>query len=217
MYKRRTRPLTMVLIMILPILLSITVWADPAQAQESCLQCHGDKASTLQSSAHSFLSCTSCHTNIQGFPHPEKAALTKKEIVAVCSNCHKGQIADSYAISYHGKAVELGSQKAATCSDCHGTHNILGPDYSSSQVSAANTPKTCAHCHEKASPGFSQGKTHFKLAPTGSGAPMYYTAKFFVWLTIITITALIIHIELQLYHNLRAILKARKKEGDTLG
>ncbi|AET70470.1 DnaJ-class molecular chaperone with C-terminal Zn finger domain [Desulfosporosinus orientis DSM 765] len=217
MYKEKTQPLTMLMNIFLLVLLSLAVSAAPAQGEESCLQCHGDKASNLQSSVHSFLSCTSCHTNIQGFPHPEGAALTKKEVVAACSSCHKGEIAESYAESYHGKAVKLGSTKAATCANCHGSHNILGPDDPKSLVSAANTPKTCAGCHDKASPGFSQGETHFKLASTGSGAPMYYTAKFFVWLTIITITLLIIHIEMQLYHNLRSVLGARKKGGDNLG
>lgn len=193
------------------LLLILVAKATPAQAQSDCIQCHGDKVDKVQHSAHNFLSCSSCHTEIKGFPHPEGASLDKKEIVATCSTCHKGVVTESYSESFHGKAVHLGSQRAATCSDCHGSHDILGPENPASQVSKENIPKTCTNCHGVASPGFSQGSEHFQLLASGLGAPMYHTAKFFTWLTIIVITALVIHIELQLFHNLRIILRERKR------
>lgn len=180
-------------------------------AQEDCLQCHGDEGSAVKRSEHDFLSCISCHTDIKGFPHPEGASLDKKESVATCSDCHEGRVTDSYGESFHGKAVFLGSQRSATCVDCHGAHDVLGQDNPNSRVSKENTPETCASCHRLASPGFAEGDDHFQLAASGSGAPMYYTAKFFVWLTIIVIVGMVIHIELQLYHNLRTILRERKR------
>ncbi|TGE38672.1 molecular chaperone DnaJ [Desulfosporosinus fructosivorans] len=192
------------------LLLGVVCTATEAQAQVNCLQCHGDEGSKIRSSVHSFLSCTSCHTNIEGFPHPVGASFNKKESVATCTSCHKGLVSDSYAKSFHGKAVHLGSKKSATCINCHGAHDILGPDAPASKVAKENIPQTCASCHSQASPGFSEGQEHFELTATGPGAPMYYTANFFVWLTLITITALVIHIELQLYHNLRTILRERK-------
>lgn len=200
-----------ILSILMLLLLSAAIFATETQAQETCLQCHGDVGQKIERSEHSFLSCTSCHTDIKGYPHPEGASLDKKESVVTCSSCHKGQVTDSYGDSFHGKAVHLGSEKSASCADCHGAHDILGADYPNSKVAKANVPQTCASCHGQASPGFAEGSEHFKFAPTGQGAPMYYTAKFFTWLTIITITALIIHIELQLYHNLRTILRERKR------
>ncbi|HBV88217.1 cytochrome c3 family protein [Desulfosporosinus sp.] len=200
-----------VLSLITLLLLAVAAFATEVQAQETCLQCHGDVGQNVEGSVHSFLSCTSCHTDITGFPHPEGASLDKKESVVTCSYCHKGQITESYRESFHGKAVHLGSQRSATCADCHGAHDVLGADNPNSKVAKANIPQTCATCHDKPSPGFAEGSQHFKLAPTGPGAPMYYTAKFFIWLTLITITALVIHIELQLYHNLRTILRERKR------
>lgn len=193
------------------LLLTVPIFATEVQAQENCLQCHGDKASSVEGSVHSFLSCTTCHTDIKGFPHPEEAYLTKKESVVVCTSCHEGLVTESYAKNFHGKAIHLGSERSASCADCHGSHNILGQDNPDSQVAKQNIPQTCASCHKQASSGFSEGEAHFKLEPTGPGAPMYYTAKFFVWLTLIVITALVIHIELQLYHNLRTILRERKR------
>ncbi|SDH33347.1 molecular chaperone DnaJ [Desulfosporosinus hippei] len=193
------------------IFLAVALPATPVQAQENCLQCHGDQQTKIERSEHSFLSCTSCHTGITGYPHPPGAALNKKESVATCTSCHKGQVTDSYARSFHGKAVHLGSEKSASCADCHGFHDILGPNSSGSKVAKQNIPETCASCHGKASPGFAEGEDHYELKPGGSGAPMYYTGKFFIWLTLIIITALVIHIELQLFHNLRTILRERKE------
>ena len=211
MYEQIKRRLWQVLSIIMLLALAVVASATAVQAQEDCLQCHGEVSSSIKQSAHSFLSCTGCHTNITGFPHPEGAGLDKIESVTTCTTCHEGPITESYAHSFHSKAVALGSQKSATCADCHGAHNILGQDNPDSKVAKANIPTTCASCHGQASPGFSKGTEHFILAPTGPGAPMYYTAKFFIWLTLITIAALVIHIELQLYHNLRTILRERKR------
>ncbi|MCB8818720.1 cytochrome c3 family protein [Desulfosporosinus shakirovi] len=201
------RVLSTIVLLLLGVLASATV----AQAQDNCRQCHGDENSRIESSVHGFLSCTSCHTDISGYPHPEGASLDKKESVATCTSCHKGLVTDSYARSFHGKAIHFGSEKSASCADCHGAHDILGQDNPNSKVAKENIPETCAGCHGEASPGFSEGEEHFELTPAGSGAPMYYTGKFFIWLTLIIITALVIHIELQLYHNLRTILKERKR------
>lgn len=211
MYKRYRRWVWRVSSIIILLLLALITTATEAQAQEDCRKCHGDEGLHVERSVHSFLSCTSCHTDIKGFPHPEGASLDKKESVATCTGCHKGQITESYEESFHGKAVHLGSQKSATCIDCHGAHDILGQDNTASKVAKENIPETCASCHGQASPGFAQGEEHFQLASIGAGAPMYYTGKFFVWLTMIAITALVIHIELQLFHNLRTILRERKR------
>lgn len=211
MCKQNKRRIWQILSINLLLLLALLASVTAVQAQDNCLQCHRDKGSSVERSVHSFLSCISCHTDINVFPHPEGASLNKKESAAVCTICHEGRITDSYSKSFHGKAVHLGSERSATCVDCHGAHNILGQDNPNSKVAKQNIPQTCASCHKRASPGFAEGQEHFKLAPNGPGAPMYYTAKFFVWLTLIVITALVIHIELQLYHNLRTILRERKR------
>lgn len=182
-----------------------------ALEQDNCSPCHGKETADLAQSVHASLSCTSCHSDIKSYPHASGSHPDKKKEVATCSQCHTGPVTLSYAESFHGKAVNLGSQKAAGCVDCHGHHDILSPDNPSSRVAKNNVPTTCAVCHHNASPGFSQGTEHFELKAAGPGAPMYHTSQFFVWLTIITVTLLIIHIEMQLYHNLRRILAERKR------
>lgn len=211
MDKKTFKRIWQVLSITLLLLLTLAAKANTVQAQEGCSKCHGDEVYKVERSAHYFLSCTSCHTDIKGFPHPQGASLDKKESVATCSTCHKGAIEESYAESFHGKAVHLGGQRAASCIDCHGSHDILGSEIAASKVSKDNVSTTCAKCHGPASPGFSQGSEHFQLISTGPGAPMYYTAKFFTLLTMIVMAALVIHLELQLYHNLRTILRERKR------
>ncbi len=180
-------------------------------AQLNCNQCHADVANEFKSSVHSSLSCTSCHSDVTTYPHTESAKVDKKKSVAMCTTCHTGRVADSYQHSFHGKAVFLGSQRSASCVDCHSAHEVLSQDNPNSQVAKENVPQTCAQCHDNPSPGFAQGTEHFELSAMGPGKPMYYTAKFFVWLTMIAMTLLVIHIELQLYRELRTILQKRRR------
>lgn len=180
-------------------------------AQANCNQCHVNAVNDLKNSVHSSLSCTSCHSDVTVYPHPEGVNVTKKESVEMCSTCHTGRVAESYQHSFHGKAVFLGSQRSASCVDCHSAHEVLGQDHPNSQVAKENIPQTCAKCHKNPSPGFAEGSEHFELTAMGPGKPMYQTAKFFVWLTIIAMTLLVIHIELQLYRELRTILQNRNR------
>lgn len=211
MYKysqqRPRKVLSIIILLMLAALLTPTLTV----AQEDCLKCHADAGTSVKDSVHRFMECTSCHRDIEGFPHQEGAYLTKKESAEVCASCHVGRIAESYQESFHGKAVFLGSQNSATCSDCHGAHYIPRWDSPESPVADENVAQTCASCHGQAAPGFAEGDDHFILSPVGAGAPMYYTAKFFIWLTIIVLVGMVIHIELQLYRHLRNILDERKR------
>ena len=74
-------------------------------------------------------------------------------------------------------------------------------------VAESKIPSTCAQCHLYPRENFAKGKEHAVLAPRGPGAPMYWTLKFFTWLTILTMIALILHIEVELFG------KLRRKEG----
>jgi hypothetical protein len=47
----------------------------------------------------------------------------------------------------HGVARKGGNQVAATCTDCHGTHDILRAKDSASRTNHANVEATCATCH----------------------------------------------------------------------
>ena len=60
----------------------------------------------------------------------------------------------SYEQSVHGQAVAAGSEKAAVCTDCHGTHEILDAKDAKSPIFKFNVPSTCGQCHDAVSKEF---------------------------------------------------------------
>jgi hypothetical protein len=60
-----------------------------------------------------------------------------------------------YFTSVHGKRLQGGDLKVATCVSCHGVHGIRPPDDPTSTVYALNVADTCAQCH--ANPEHMQG------------------------------------------------------------
>ena len=102
-------------------------------------------AKVLRSSAHKDLDCSECHS-----PHGAGSRLPGeggRTVAAVdCKHCHEEE-AQTFSKSIHATAQGHGNSQAATCPDCHGSHNILSQDNPASQVFKANLPLTCGHCH----------------------------------------------------------------------
>lgn len=129
-----------------------------------CISCH---ASGWHDNVHSDTLaggigalCTDCHGihNIQPVDSP-KSSVNKLNVHNTCSKCHS-DIMESYHYSFHGTAVDLGSLKAATCIDCHGTHDILPPSNPNSSTAKENIPDTCAKCHGTPQANFAKGTEH---------------------------------------------------------
>jgi len=59
----------------------------------------------------------------------------------------------AYEASVHARGVAKG-EHAATCSDCHGSHDILAAADDKSQVNRQNVPETCAACHTEVAKAF---------------------------------------------------------------
>jgi cytochrome b subunit of formate dehydrogenase len=81
------------------------------------------------------------------------------EVTHQCGSCHK-DLSDTYFDTMHGKAYTLGYMKAAKCSDCHGSHDILGVNDPASHVGYRNVVNTCQKCHEDANRQFTGYLTH---------------------------------------------------------
>jgi len=116
-------------------------------AKISCATCHSDQQAAYDRSYHAkaiqagdkqAATCVSCH----GSPHEllpasdPNSRVSHANIPATCGSCHgqkfvmeaSGHSAgpfNSYLQSVHGKAVAGGSEKAAVCTDCHGSHEVL--------------------------------------------------------------------------------------------
>ena len=139
--------------------------AKPAAAMipnDKCLECHDDKDLTKdlpggktaplfvdekirQASVHAKLACAECHNELTG-EHPDDAKPTKP---VDCATCHKEQ-ADLYKTSIHGISRAMGSSGAASCTSCHGTHDMLSPKNPNSPTFKLNLSRTCAKCHDNA-------------------------------------------------------------------
>jgi len=123
---------------------------------DDCLACHDDKdlkrektgtsvtvsKDAFLASVHGPLACVDCHADLARgeLPHGEKLARVD------CSTCHADQVQD-YRRSAHAVARAGGSDVAATCASCHGTHDIRGGKDPQSRTYHLNVATTCASCH----------------------------------------------------------------------
>lgn len=125
---------------------------------------HGDTARALAAGVPDALDatvetpvCTACHGG-HGMHAPTDSAFALG-MVQACGACHAHALRTFYD-SYHGQAAELGSAVAATCSDCHGTHDIFPPAHASSLVAPDNLMETCGQCHAHVRAGFVAYDSH---------------------------------------------------------
>jgi formate dehydrogenase gamma subunit len=117
----------------------------------TCLDCHtrnGDMATILAAS-------------------DSQSTINRSNIADTCGRCHGDQsvmrgsgISDrpflSYRESVHAKAIARGNTRAAVCTDCHNSHDILPPSNSQSTIARVNVPTTCGKCHQRESSEFGQ-------------------------------------------------------------
>ncbi len=75
----------------------------------------------------------------------------------------------SYQDSVHGRATEKGSTKAAVCTDCHGSHEIIAANDAKSPIYKFNVPATCGKCHAEIAKTFNES-THGQAIARGNGS-----------------------------------------------
>ncbi|WP_090095280.1 cytochrome c3 family protein [Candidatus Frackibacter sp. WG13] len=130
-------------------------------ANKSCLTCHqregfstkhdGKEISltvdpaVLADSVHKNNPCTTCHMNIQGFPHQDVVygqELTV-QVTKSCQMCH-ANVAKDYKASKHWKATKNGMADVS-CNACHGEHNVQ-----KLELTKQEEVKMCTQCHQGA-------------------------------------------------------------------
>lgn len=139
---------------------------------ETCGKCHKDIVDKFLNSAHGKAllnrsvaapTCVDCHSE-----HSIKSVRSSDEFskinqVDLCLKCHqegklphknyKGEevLISDYKSSYHYKALQEGKLNAATCSDCHGSHEMKKFDDPTSRIYKKNIAQTCGqtNCHTK--------------------------------------------------------------------
>ena len=135
----------------------------------TCGQCHADAQAAYSHSYHAkasaagkaqAASCQDCHGGAHEILGADdgQSPVNHGNIPATCGRCHgqkflmesNGESAQpfiSYQESVHGRAIEKGSKKAAVCTDCHGSHEILAANDAKSPIYKFNVPATCGKCH----------------------------------------------------------------------
>jgi cytochrome b subunit of formate dehydrogenase len=155
----------------------------------TCEQCHAEAQSAYAHSTHARVAgagkspaatCVDCHAG----PHETlsvsdaKSPVNHANIPSTCGRCHgqkflmesNGHSAQpflSYQESVHGRAVEKGSAKAAVCTDCHGSHQIIPANQSQSPIYKFNVPTTCGKCHSDIAQKFA-GSIHGQALARGN-------------------------------------------------
>lgn len=192
---------------------------------EKCGACHQYEYKVHLASVHGqqlaqgnpdVASCVDCHS-ATGSPHSVirvleyNAPTYKKNISETCAKCHDNptlmgnygiveRVYESYMRSFHGKAIQLGTYEVtqldkATCTNCHGVHDIQRASEITSPVAGLeNLAKTCEQCHAGAGVTFASGFLGHKEASPQNIPIVFYTEKFFTILliTVLSIGAIVV-------------------------
>ncbi len=152
-----------------------------------CGQCHTDVSAQYKKSIHGEATregitkaahCWDCHGkhDILSATDPSSTVFPRN-LPSTCGKCHSSSdMAKEYNIpvtnpyqlyekSIHAAALKDGLP-AATCSDCHGVHDILPLNITTSTIAKANVPKTCSKCHEQEYENYIQS-SHWKAFKQG--------------------------------------------------
>ena len=128
-----------------------------ASPNDTCLMCHSDRSAKgasgkaigidqakFAASVHGQMQfkCTDCHGDVSADKLPHEPQLKP----ANCAACHESQV-KQYQATVHGKAKAKGNSVAATCGDCHGTHEILKSKDPAARTHLSRIEATCGACH----------------------------------------------------------------------
>lgn len=170
-----------------------------ANLAETCGTCHHGIAETFARSIHAtgepkhgkqLPSCEDCHSSHSIRRHDAPGFRT--EILAQCGTCHEEET-ESFFETFHGKVTRLGTEGAAKCSDCHGSHNILPTSDPASTLSRANVVATCGQCHPGSNRQFAGYLTHATHHDKDRFPWLYWSFLFMTTLLVVTLAFALLH------------------------
>lgn len=106
-----------------------------------CIDCHGE---------HTIKSVKSKDSEVRRENEAEvclKCHLDNPEVRSIVSPT--ATFISGYTESVHGNALSSGKLNAATCSDCHGSHEMKKGSNPASKVFKTRIDETCGKCHQK--------------------------------------------------------------------
>lgn len=130
----------------------------------ACATCHEDEDKTLKSSVHGKEkgpSCTVCHGEAHKIfpPDNKQSTVNLFRIQNTCGQCHSDDrilrrynvnaplIETLYREGVHATELVAGNEKAPSCVQCHGFHDVLPLNNVKSKTNFSNVATTCGQCH----------------------------------------------------------------------
>jgi ribosomal protein L31 len=144
--------------LILFLLYSLFSFTVSAQEDVSCYHCHTQVVAQFRNNVHyeNNFTCADCHggrvqSNTTAISYSVMSGdfigrPSRANITEICSKCHPKE-AEEYKTSIHWEQIQKGHTDAATCTDCHGIHEIRPVSDPNSSSNHQNSPATCAKCH----------------------------------------------------------------------
>jgi len=156
-------------------------------AEVDCGMCHFDAQQEWQSSSHGLsvqaghedaATCSSCHTAHYQYPASDTlSTVHPANEWQTCAECHSNEeliseydipqpeAVEMWTTTVHGRAlIQDQNYDAATCSDCHGSHNVLPGRNIQSETHKFNVPETCGDCHSEIYAEFEQSSHGMSLS-----------------------------------------------------
>jgi cytochrome b subunit of formate dehydrogenase len=190
---------------------------NPQNIGKTCAQCHLGIYEQFKSSIHSpeitktdkkLPTCHDCH-NAHAVDRIDNDSF-RQQILAECGTCHE-EVTITYFETYHGKVSLLGSGKTAKCSDCHGAHDVLPPEFSQSKLSRQNVVETCKKCHPNSNRQFTGYLSHATHHNKAKYPFLFYSFWAMTVLLVTTFTIFGIHTLLWLPRSFIQRFKLHKK------
>ena len=207
---------------------------------KTCAQCHASEALAFDNSIHGKVLeagnthapvCTDCHGvhTITAVNAANSPVSPRNQGDLACAQCHNsvkmtdefgipGNSTSTYKDSYHGMAIAMGSKRVASCSSCHGAHNILPASDPRSSINPNNLARTCGQCHPGANANFAKGKIHLDPAAV---AQADFGSKVVSWVRRLYILMIVLVIGFMLLHNvmifMRKLIIYQQTEGHEAG
>ncbi len=165
-----------------------------ADADGICVACHRGQATQVEAGIHAagrgektrnLPTCATCHTAHAVTSHRDPASpVHRSQIHETCARCHadpkviareriaRPRVVPLFEQSIHGQAIlQKGNLAAATCTDCHGAHEIRRGVDPASAIFKGNVAATCSRCHNNEAAQF-RDSVHGEAVSRGiSAAP----------------------------------------------
>ena len=164
-------------------------------APGKCAECHSQEVKDFASSIHGQAAakgdpdapkCVSCHGPVHKIQTSGDltSPVAKKNLADTCATCHSNaeflsrhkipfaHPVELYKQSVHGRAVAGGNDSAASCSDCHGSHNIFPAEDPRSKINHWNVAATCGECHKDIAKTYLESVHGQAMQAGAAGAPV---------------------------------------------